>query len=121
MPGPVPPLRLKLTWDATTLTVAVHGVVDRGTALRLLTQLLDIARASRPECLTLDLHHVPRADLAGAAVIGAIHATLDGECMVIIRRPRPEVRRLIEVAQLCADRLEKQEEPAGVTQRVGQV
>jgi anti-anti-sigma regulatory factor len=102
------------------LTVAVHGVVDRGSALRLLTQVLDIARTSRPECLILDLHYIPRADLAGAAVIGAIHAALDGECMVIIRRPRPEVRRLIEIARSCADQLEKQEEPAGVPQAVGQ-
>jgi anti-anti-sigma regulatory factor len=121
VPGTVSPLRLELTWDLTTVTVAVHGVVDRGTALPLINQVIDIARTSRPDCLTLDLHHVPCADLAGAAVIGAIQATLDVECMVIIRRPRPEVRRLIEIARLCAGWLEKQEKPTGVPQRVGQV
>jgi anti-anti-sigma regulatory factor len=120
LPGPDSPLQVKLSWDSTTVTLALHGVVDRGTAVALISHVLDIARASRRECLILDLHHVPRADMAGAAAFGAIQATLDGECMVIIRRPRPEVRRLIEIAQLCADWLEKQEQSAGVSHRVGQ-
>src|SRR5262249_1271135 len=121
VPGPVSPLRVELSWDATTVTVAVHGVVDRRTAVPLISHVLDIARTSRPECLILDLHHVPRADLAGAAALGAIQASLDGDRMVIIRKRRPEVRRLIEIAQWCADWLERQEEPAGVPRHVDQV
>jgi anti-anti-sigma regulatory factor len=120
VPGQVSPLQVELAWDVTTATVALRGVLDRGTAVALIGHVLDIARTARPERLILDLHHVPCADLAGAAAVGAIRAALDGECMVIIRRPKPGVRRLIEIAQLCADWLEKQNEPVGVSHRVGQ-
>ena len=108
MAGQVPPLLVELTWDKATATVTVHGVVDSRTAVALIGHVFDIAGTSRPECLILDLHHVSSADLAGAAAVGAIQAALDGKCMVIIRRPQPEMRRLIEITQWCADWLESQ-------------
>ena len=108
MPGQVPPLLVELTWDKTTATVTVHGVVDSRTAVALIGHVFEIAGASRPERLILDLHNVSSADLAGAAAVGAIQAALDGKCMVIIRRPQPEMRRLIEITQWCADWLESQ-------------
>jgi anti-anti-sigma regulatory factor len=106
--GQVPPLLVELTWDKTTATVTVHGVVDSRTAVALICHVFEIAGTSRPECLILDLHHVSSADLAGAAAVGAIQAALDGKCLVIIRRPQPEMRRLIEITQWCADWLESQ-------------
>jgi anti-anti-sigma regulatory factor len=106
--GQVPPLLVELTWDKTTATVTVHGVVDCRTAVALIAHVFEIAGTSRPECLILDLHHVSSADLAGAAAVGAIQAALDGKCLVIIRRPQPEMRRLIEITQWCADWLESQ-------------
>ncbi len=114
MPSPTPPLLVELTWDKTTVTVTVHGVVDSRTAVALIGHVFEIVGTSRPECLILDLDHVSSADLAGAAAVGAIQAALDGECMVIIRRAQPEMRRLIEIAQWCADWLEKQG-PTGTT------
>jgi anti-anti-sigma regulatory factor len=106
--GQVPPLLVELTWDETTATVTVHGVVDSRTAVALICHVFEIASTSRPERLILDLHHVSSADLAGAAAVGAIQAALDGKCLVIIRRPQPEMRRLIEITQWCADWLESQ-------------
>lgn len=108
MAGQVPPLLVELTWDKTTATVTVHGVVDSRTAVALICHVFEIASTSRPERLILDLHHVASADLAGAAAVGAIQAALDGKCLVIIRRPQPEMRRLIEITQWCADWLESQ-------------
>jgi hypothetical protein len=119
VPDSIAPLLVKLTWDSATVTVAVHGVVDSQTAIALIGHVFDIARTSRPECLILDLHHVPCADMVGAAAVGAIQAALDGEFMVIIRRPQPEVRRLIEIAQWCADWLEEQADPSGGAMRLG--
>jgi anti-anti-sigma regulatory factor len=108
VPGPVPPFLVELAWDNTTATVTVHGVVDSRTAVALIGHVFEIVGASRPECLVLDLHHVSSADMAGAAAVGAIQAALDGECMVIIRGSQPEMRRLIEITQWCADWLERQ-------------
>ena len=108
MAGQLPPLLVRLTWDKTTATVTVHGVVDSRTAVALIGHVFEIAGTSRPQCLILDLHHVSSADLAGAAAVGAIQAALDGKCLVIIRRPQPEMRRLIEITQWCADWLESQ-------------
>ena len=108
MAGQVPPFLVELTWDKTTATVTVHGVVDSRTAVALIGHVFDIAGTSRPECLILDLHHVSSADLAGAAAVGAIQAALDDKCLVIIRRPQPEMRRLIEITHWCADWLESQ-------------
>jgi len=108
LPGPVPPFLVELAWDNVTATVTVHGVVDSRTAVALIGHVFEIVGTCRPECLVLDLHHVSSADMAGAAAVGAIQAALDGECMVIIRRPRPEMCRLIEIAQWCADWLETQ-------------
>jgi anti-anti-sigma regulatory factor len=108
VPGPVPPFLVELAWDNVTATVTVHGVVDSRTAVALIGHVFEIVGTCGPECLILDLHHVSSADLAGAAAVGAIQAALDGECMVIIRRPQPEMCRLIEIAQWCADWLETQ-------------
>ena len=108
VPDPVPPFLVELAWNNTTATVTVHGVVDCRTAVALICHVFDIVAASRPECLVLDLHHVSSADMAGAAAVGAIQAALDGQCTVIIRRPSPEMRRLIEITQWCADWLETQ-------------
>ena len=116
MPGSVPPFLVELAWENTTATVTVHGVVDCRTAVSLIVHAFEIVAASRPECLVLDLHHVSAADMAGAAAVGAIQAALDGQCTVIIRRPQPEMRRLIEITQWCADWLESQG-PTGTASR----
>lgn len=102
MCGPIPPLLVEVTWENATATLTVHGEVESLAAADLMDRVLEVA-AVGPERLILDLDHVPFADLAGIRAIGAIHAALDGECPLIIRRPQPVVRRVFEITGWCAD------------------
>jgi anti-anti-sigma factor len=100
---PISPLLVEVTWANAMATVTVHGVVEGATATDLMDRVFEVVADGEPEQLVLDLHDVPFADLAGARAIGAIHAALDGECPVTIRRPQPVVRRLFKITGWCAD------------------
>jgi anti-anti-sigma factor len=85
----------------STLTVTIRGELDASTAQALSESLEQVLREG-PRNLVLDLAEVGFMDCAAArAMARACNARPDRPCL-ILRRPRPIVRRLLSLTGLDA-------------------
>lgn len=90
--GPAPLLQMDVSWDGVVATVTVAGELDAATAPGLTGRLMSLAEA-RPERLVLDLGGLVFVDVAGVRALDGARETLEAQCPVIFRRPRPSARR----------------------------
>ncbi|MGH3628292.1 MAG: STAS domain-containing protein [Sciscionella sp.] len=88
---------LEATADAPV--VQVHGDVDLNTAPTLAHQMAHVAERC-PERLVLDLTDVGIFDARGVAVLVSIRQLLPDHCSIVLRRPRPLVRKVLEVTEM---------------------
>jgi anti-anti-sigma factor len=93
------PLQIEVTWDGRVATVTVTGELDITTAPGLMERLLKVAQA-HPERLVLELGGPVFVDVAGARALDGTHHLLEAECPVILRQPRPSVRKVFGLVGL---------------------
>ena len=93
------PLQIEVRWDGVVATVTATGELDIATAPGLMERLLKVAKA-HPERLVLDLGSLVFVDVAGARALDATHHLLEAVCPVILRQPRPSVRKVFELTGL---------------------
>lgn len=85
--------------DSDTPAVTVCGELDALSAPEL-AQLVDNLIAQEPKALVLDMTGLTFMGAAGAGLIASARRRLPSECGVILRRPPPLVRRVLEIAKL---------------------
>lgn len=88
MPEPAEPLRVEVTWDGVIAVVTLTGELDITSAPGMTERLTKIAEA-HPERLVLDLGGLVSVDVAGGRALDRAHKSLEAECPVIVRWPRP--------------------------------
>lgn len=86
--------------ESDTPTVVVSGEVDMLTAPELAEFIDDLIGNNNPHSLMLDLTDMTFMDARGAGVIASARARLPDECGVILRHPKPIVRRVLEICEL---------------------
>jgi anti-sigma B factor antagonist len=90
--------------DPRRPVVEVHGEVDIATAPEL-ADYVAAALARDPVSLVLDLSHTTFIDCAGIAVVIAAATHLSEQSRLVLRRPRPFIRRvfaLLDIDTVCA-------------------
>jgi anti-anti-sigma factor len=93
------PVQVEIRWEGVVATVTATGELDSTTAPAVAEALQKIV-ADRPERLVLDLRGLVFLDTAGAAVLDQARAALAPECPVILRRPRPSARAVLQLSGL---------------------
>jgi anti-anti-sigma factor len=76
--------------------IVVHGEVDRVSAPELTDVVGDVLEGI-PSALIFDLSNVKRLGLAGVRVIDYAAQALVGGAPIVLRRPQPRVRRMLEL------------------------
>jgi anti-anti-sigma factor len=84
-----------------TTTIVVNGELDLAT-MPLLAAQLALAAGDRPRRLVFDLSGTHFMDCGSARLITAARQWLPGDGRPVIRRPRPGVRRVLELTGLDA-------------------
>ena len=87
--------------DVVVATIIVAGELDITTAPVLTECLLTVA-AWHPERLVLDLSGLVFVDVAGARALDQTYTLLQAVCPVILRQPRPAVRKVFGLTGLMA-------------------
>jgi anti-anti-sigma factor len=97
-----------------TATVAVRGELGIGT-IGEVRRVLDVAQASGPPVLALDLREVDHLDSTGLRVIidAASRASSEGRRVVVVAPPQGPVGRVLQLT-LVADHLEVVDDAAAV-------
>jgi anti-anti-sigma factor len=85
-------LHVDICRDGVVAKVTVTGELDVTTARTLCRRLLDV-KAQHPDRLVLDLDGVVFVDVAGARAVAELLPLLEADCPLIVRYPRPSVRR----------------------------
>ena len=93
------PLQIDVYRDGVITTVTVAGELDIVTAPGLMGRLLKAADA-HTERLVLDLSGLAFVDVAGARALDQTYTLLQAVCPVILRAPRPSVRRVFGLTGL---------------------
>jgi anti-anti-sigma factor len=87
------PVQIDVSAEGAVVTVVVAGELDITTATNLIRRLLTIG-AAHPERLVLDLSGLVFVDVTGARALHDAHTRLQTVCPVILREPRPSVRKI---------------------------
>jgi anti-anti-sigma factor len=85
-----------------TVTVVLSGELDL-TVVPSLTSHLEQVLARHPRHLVFDMTRVSFLDCAAARLIAGTRPSLPGGRRPVLRRPGPEVGRLLELTGLAAD------------------
>lgn len=89
------PLTIEAGFHHHTARISIRGTLDTATA-PLLAEMLAIVLDRQPRDLVLDMAGVTGCDPAAVSVITRAADTLPPLCRLIIKRPGPDVRRLLE-------------------------
>jgi anti-sigma B factor antagonist len=84
-----------------TTTVFISGELDLAT-MPFVSEQLALVRQTRPERLVLDLTRTGFLDCGSARMIVAMGRSLPAGQRLVIRRPSPGVRRILELTGLDA-------------------
>jgi RNA polymerase sigma-B factor len=96
-------LRMAVTANAGTVTVRVHGEVDRDNADELRRTLIDAVGAAAVRQVVVDVTGVPLIDAAGIGVLLAVyHSARVRNTRVRVTGLRPNVARIVAVSGLAA-------------------
>lgn len=95
-PEPAQSLRVKVTWDGVITVVTLTGPLDVTSAPGMTERLTKVVEA-HPERLVLDLGGLVSVDVAGGRALDRTHRSLEAECPVIVRWPRPTGRAAIRL------------------------
>lgn len=97
--GHEPPLQIDVSAHGAKVTVIVAGELDITTATSMSRRLMAIG-AAHPERLVLDLSGLAFIDVGGARALDETYKALTNECPIIVRQPRPSVRKIFELTGL---------------------
>lgn len=92
-------LRIRAERRDRICVIALSGPLDVTAAARL-AECVRVERAERPARIVIDMSGVSTADFSGARALAAAVSPAPGQCPVIVRSPRPAVRRQLELTGL---------------------
>jgi anti-sigma B factor antagonist len=92
-----PFIALRVARDGATAVVSIDGEIEFATAPKLRATLLELVHDG-PTCIVLDLAGVSFLDSAGISLlIQAKKRLATGSAELVLRRPRSNVRRVLQV------------------------
>lgn len=94
-------LEVRVEHDGTVCRISVSGVLDVVTAGRF-TERARSAVQVTAERLVLDLSSLSFMDCCGARALAAVAGAVHAQCAVIVRSPRPVVRRVLALTGMSA-------------------
>jgi anti-anti-sigma factor len=90
------PFCVEVTWDGVIAVVALTGELDVTSAPGMTERMMKVAEA-QPERLVLDLSGLVFVDVVGERALDRAYKTLDAQCPVIVRWPRPCAHRAVRL------------------------
>ena len=103
-PATPPPgfVSFETTFSRGTATLMISGELDLST-MPLLSEHLSLILRQRPRRLVVDMARTGFMDCASARLIAGAVRSLPDTGQLVIRRPSPAVRRVLELTTLDAD------------------
>jgi anti-anti-sigma factor len=98
-PGPV---AFEVTFSRGTATLVIIGELDLNT-MPLLSERLSLILRQKPRRLVVDMARTGFMDCGSARLIAGAVRSLPDTGQLVIRRPSPAVRRVLELTTLDAD------------------